>query len=55
MAAGRAHTRLGQERERLTQLVLHRWVRLEQEGVTRDVYSRHLAYVLTEEYRSLPD
>jgi micrococcal nuclease len=36
-------------RERLTQLVLHRWVRLEQEGVTRDVYSRHLAYVLTED------
>jgi micrococcal nuclease len=27
-------------RERLTQLVLHRWVRLEQEGATRDVYSR---------------
>ena len=36
-------------RDRLTQLVLHRWVRLEQEGVTRDVYSRHLAYVLTED------
>ena len=34
-------------RERLTQLVLHRWVRLEQEGATRDVYSRHLAYVVT--------
>jgi len=36
-------------RERLTQLVLHRWVRLEQEGAARDVYSRHLAYVLTED------
>ena len=36
-------------RERLAQLVLHRWVRLEQEGPTRDVYSRHLAYVLTED------
>jgi endonuclease YncB( thermonuclease family) len=36
-------------RERLTQLVLHRWVRLEQEGATHDVYNRHLAYVLTED------
>jgi len=36
-------------RDRLTQLVLHRWVRLEQEGATIDVYSRHLAYVLTED------
>jgi len=36
-------------RERLTQLVLHRWVRLEQEGTTRDVYNRHLAYVMTED------
>jgi endonuclease YncB( thermonuclease family) len=36
-------------RERLAQLVLHRWVRLEQEGTARDVYSRHLAYVLTED------
>jgi micrococcal nuclease len=36
-------------RDRLTQLVLHRWVRLEQEGATLDVYSRHLAYVLTED------
>ena len=40
----------GQEaRDRLTQLVLHRWVRLEQEGATFDVYNRHLAYVLTED------
>ena len=36
-------------RERLTQLVLHRWVRLEQEGTERDVYDRHLAYVMTED------
>ena len=36
-------------RDRLTQLVLHRWVRLEQEGATRDVYNRHLAYVMTED------
>jgi micrococcal nuclease len=36
-------------RERLTQLVLHRWVRLEQEGAPFDVYNRHLAYVLTED------
>jgi micrococcal nuclease len=36
-------------RDRLTQLVLHRWVRLEQEGTTLDVYRRHLAYVLTED------
>jgi len=36
-------------RDRLTALVLHRWVRLEQEGQTLDVYSRRLAYVLTED------
>ena len=36
-------------RERLTRLIQHRWVRLEQEGAALDVYSRHLAYVLTEE------
>ena len=35
--------------ERLTQLVLHRWVRLEQEGAALDVYNRHLAYVITED------
>src|SRR3979411_3237821 len=35
-------------RERLTQLLLHRWVRLEQEGAALDVYNRHLAYVVTE-------
>ena len=36
-------------RERLTQLILHRWVRLEQEGPALDVYNRHLAYVITED------
>ena len=36
-------------RERLTQLILHRWVRLEQDGPALDVYSRHLAYVVTED------
>jgi endonuclease YncB( thermonuclease family) len=36
-------------RDRLTQLVLHRWVRLEQEGAALDVYNRHLAYVVTED------
>ena len=35
--------------QRLTSLVLHRWVRLEQEGAALDVYNRHLAYVLTED------
>ena len=34
---------------RLTALVLHRWVRLEQEGAPLDVYNRHLAYVITED------
>jgi micrococcal nuclease len=36
-------------RDRLTQLILHRWVRLEQEGASIDSYNRHLAYVLTED------
>lgn len=36
-------------RERLMQLTLHRWVRLEQEGPALDVYNRHLAYVITED------
>jgi micrococcal nuclease len=36
-------------RDRLTQLVLHRWVRLEHEGALFDVYNRRLAYVLTED------
>ena len=36
-------------RDRLTALILHRWVRLEQEGASLDVYNRHLAYVVTED------
>lgn len=36
-------------RERLTRLILHRWVRLEQEGAALDAYNRHLAYVVTED------
>jgi endonuclease YncB( thermonuclease family) len=36
-------------RDRLTQLILHRWVRLEQEGPTLDTYNRRLAYVMTED------
>ncbi len=34
-------------RERLTGLLLHRWVRLERDGATLDTYHHHLAYVLT--------
>ncbi len=34
-------------RERLGALVLHRWVRLEQEAIALDLYNRHLAYVIT--------
>lgn len=36
-------------RDRLVSLVLHRWVRLEQEGPALDVYNRHLAYVVRED------
>src|SRR5262249_43921656 len=36
-------------RDRLNALVFRRWVRLEQEGQTLDIYSRHLAYVFTED------
>ncbi len=36
-------------RDRLTSLVLNRWIRLEQEGPSLDTYNRHLAYVLTED------
>ncbi len=36
-------------RDRLVALVLHRWVRLEQEGARFDVYNRHLAYVVRED------
>ena len=36
-------------RERLTAMILHRWVRLEREGAAVDAYDRHLAYVMTED------
>src|SRR5215467_14355491 len=36
-------------RDRLADLVLHRWVRLEMEGAQLDAYKRHLAYVLRED------
>jgi endonuclease YncB( thermonuclease family) len=36
-------------RARLTSLILHRWIRLEQEGPATDMYDRHLAYVVTED------
>ena len=36
-------------RDRLAALVLHRWVRLEQESSALDAYNRHLAYVLRED------
>jgi micrococcal nuclease len=36
-------------RQRLASLVLNRWVRLEMEGATTDVYNRRLAYVFTED------
>jgi micrococcal nuclease len=36
-------------RERLASLVLKHWVLLEWDGPTRDVYNRHLAYVLGED------
>jgi len=36
-------------RDRLASLVLHRWIRLEQEGALLDAYNRHLAYVMRED------
>jgi endonuclease YncB( thermonuclease family) len=36
-------------RDRLTSMVLHRWVRLEREGPIVDSYNRHLAYVMRED------
>ena len=36
-------------RERLVELVLHRWVRLEADVARLDGYSRHLAYVVRED------
>ena len=39
----------GEARAALASLVLHRWVRLEQEGPRVDAYNRHLAYVVRED------
>jgi endonuclease YncB( thermonuclease family) len=36
-------------RDRLTAIILNRWIRLEQEGPATDVYSRRLAYIVTED------
>lgn len=36
-------------KDRLASLVLHHWVRLEQEGAALDAYNRHLAYVMRED------
>jgi micrococcal nuclease len=36
-------------RDRLAALVLHRWVRLEADGPSLDVYNRRLAYVIRED------
>ena len=36
-------------RDRLTGMILHRWVRLEREGPAVDAYNRHLAYVVRED------
>ena len=36
-------------RDRLTAIVLRRWVRLEHEGPAVDSYNRHLAYVMRED------
>jgi micrococcal nuclease len=39
----------GEARTRLAAIVLHRWIRLEQDGTPVDAYNRRLAYVLTED------
>jgi len=36
-------------RDRLSSLILHRWVHLEQEGTKLDAYNRHLAYVVRDD------
>src|ERR1051326_3338316 len=36
-------------RDRLADLVLHRWIRLEYEGPRNDIYGRRLAYLLLED------
>jgi micrococcal nuclease len=38
-------------KDRLTSLVLRRWIRLEPDGPHEDSYNRHLAYVVTEDGR----
>jgi endonuclease YncB( thermonuclease family) len=38
-----------QARDRLAAFVLHRWVRLEQDGPSFDAYTRRLAYVMLED------
>jgi micrococcal nuclease len=38
-----------QAKDRLSSLVSHRWIRLEQDGETRDAYNRRLAYVFLED------
>ena len=35
--------------DKLARLILNRWIRLESEGPTRDIYNRHLAYAMTED------
>jgi micrococcal nuclease len=36
-------------RDRLTSMILHRWVRLEQDGAASDSYNRRLAYVVRDD------
>ena len=36
-------------RDKLSRLILNRWIRLESERPTRDIYNRHLAYAVTED------
>jgi endonuclease YncB( thermonuclease family) len=36
-------------REKLASLLMNRWVHLEQEGASSDVYNHHAAYVLTDD------
>src|SRR5262245_24761427 len=36
-------------RDKLSRLILHRWIRLESEGPTTDIYNRRLAYAMTED------
>jgi micrococcal nuclease len=36
-------------RDKLSRLILHRWIRLESEGPTLDIYNRRLAYAVAED------